>query len=154
VKGSCLCKKIEFECEPIPGVLGNCHCSICRKSHGAAFVSWLIVQPESLSITNGVEYIAEYNHTPLVGRVFCRDCGCRLWDYPKKGSGSDSNDITCVAASSIDDEIPYRAVCHFNVASKAGWYEIQDDLPVFEGWPTQEFIHKTVSEFFENKKKC
>ncbi len=33
--GKCLCGKIEFEAQEIPGMVFNCHCSRCRISHGA-----------------------------------------------------------------------------------------------------------------------
>ena len=47
--GSCLCRGVRFE---ITGPLiapSNCHCSICRKQHGAAFWSRARVRPAILT---------------------------------------------------------------------------------------------------------
>jgi len=39
IHGSCLCGGVEFEIDgPLTAPL-NCHCSLCRKQHGAAFRS-------------------------------------------------------------------------------------------------------------------
>lgn len=141
MKGSCLCGNVEFSFEPLPGLLGNCHCKVCRKSHGAPFVTWLITVPASFNLIKGSDHIEEYNHTPLVGRVFCKGCGSRLWDYEKSEDGTiKESGMFSIAASVVDSEIPYRIGCHFNTESKADWYEITDDLPQFKGWPDQEFM--------------
>jgi hypothetical protein len=39
VKGSCLCGAVTYEITGPFEYVGNCHCSICRKSHGAAFAN-------------------------------------------------------------------------------------------------------------------
>ena len=46
VKGSCLCGAVTYEVAGPFEFVGNCHCSICRKSHGAAFATWGIIKPE------------------------------------------------------------------------------------------------------------
>lgn len=35
----------------------------------------------------------------------------------------------------IEGELDKKAQCHIFVASKAGWYDIDDDLLKFEGFP-------------------
>lgn len=37
IRGSCLCGAVSYKITGSLGVTGHCHCSICRKSHGAAF---------------------------------------------------------------------------------------------------------------------
>lgn len=146
--GSCLCGNVEFNFEPLPGLLGNCHCKACRKSHGAPFTTWLIALPSSFNLVKGSDYLSEYNYTPPVGRVFCKECGSRLWDYEKTDDGDlKKTGLLSVAASAVDSEIPYPIGCHFNVESKASWYEITDDLPQFTGWPDQEFMQQQMAKF-------
>ena len=44
IQGSCLCKKIQFS---IPEQIlwsAHCHCSLCRKAQGAAFVTGVITR--------------------------------------------------------------------------------------------------------------
>jgi hypothetical protein len=39
-KGSCLCGEIGFEVKRFLPEAAHCHYSMCRKSHGAAYVSY------------------------------------------------------------------------------------------------------------------
>ena len=36
VRGSCLCGGVRFEADAIQ-MISTCHCSMCRKAHGAAY---------------------------------------------------------------------------------------------------------------------
>ena len=46
--GSCLCGRVAYQITgPLTDAL-NCHCAMCRKSHGAAFRSRATVQALSL----------------------------------------------------------------------------------------------------------
>jgi hypothetical protein len=40
IKGSCLCGAVRYEIRGEIGRIVNCHCSMCRKAHGAGFGSW------------------------------------------------------------------------------------------------------------------
>ncbi|MGH8286041.1 MAG: GFA family protein, partial [Steroidobacteraceae bacterium] len=37
IRGSCLCGGVRFEIDGPVGRASHCHCSMCRKAHGAAF---------------------------------------------------------------------------------------------------------------------
>ena len=37
IKGSCLCGTVQWRLDPPFGEMSHCHCSMCRKAHGAAF---------------------------------------------------------------------------------------------------------------------
>ena len=54
--GSCLCGSVRYE---IAASLENaeyCHCSMCRKAHGAAFSANSIVPTEALTVSSGISY--------------------------------------------------------------------------------------------------
>ena len=38
-KGSCLCGSIQYEVDRIDSKMGHCHCTMCRKFHGAEFAT-------------------------------------------------------------------------------------------------------------------
>jgi len=59
LRGSCLCGGVRYEIAgPLSGAL-NCHCSMCRKAHGAAFrTAW-----------------------PLALRLIIRRTGALLWHF-------------------------------------------------------------------------
>ncbi len=43
IHGSCLCKRVRFEIRGALGRSSHCHCSMCRKAHGAAFGTYAAV---------------------------------------------------------------------------------------------------------------
>ena len=104
IRGSCLCGKIKFEAEERPGKIFNCYCSICRKSHGAAFATQVFVKGETLRILKGEEFLKEY-FSGRGYRAFCSNCGSRLMNYAK-----DKSLYLSVALSSIDSGFEGRPV--------------------------------------------
>ena len=75
VRGSCLCGGVKFEIiGPLKRVL-NCHCSKCRKQHGAAFRSRARVRIEDFKWLQGEELVRFYQSSPGFYRGFCGACG-------------------------------------------------------------------------------
>ena len=77
-QGSCLCGGIRFEVlGEIKGIL-NCHCSDCRKAHGAAFRTRGAVEPCNFQFLAGENLLTRYEHKPGEFRSFCRVCGSNI----------------------------------------------------------------------------
>lgn len=38
--GQCLCGSIKYQIDALEPNIGHCHCSMCRKFHGAAFATY------------------------------------------------------------------------------------------------------------------
>jgi len=53
MKGSCLCKSIQYEVDTIEPQMAHCHCQMCRKWHGAAFASYGEAKPENFRWLKG-----------------------------------------------------------------------------------------------------
>lgn len=132
VKGSCLCGAIEYEVQEIPGKVYNCHCSQCRKSHGAAFATQAFARGATLRFTKGEEHLKEYRQYSGHGgiRAFCSHCGSRLMNYLP-----DKEIYLSVALSSIDSGFDGKPVAHAFVGSRASWHQPSDDIPSFEAIP-------------------
>jgi len=127
--GSCLCGEIEFEVDEIPGMVFNCHCSRCRKAHGAAFATQAFAVRSSLKFKKGRELLKEYDSSSQGIRAFCSSCGSCLMNYAK-----DNGPYLSVAIACLDG---YRGkpVAHAFVASKADWHEPSLDIPAFDEVP-------------------
>jgi hypothetical protein len=41
--GACLCGAVQFELQLPATWVAHCHCTMCRRAHGAAFVTWVSV---------------------------------------------------------------------------------------------------------------
>lgn len=119
--GSCLCGTVKFRTGGDVTDMSHCHCSMCRKFHGAAFATYFSVS--ELTILSGSEAIGTYESSPGFSRTFCTQCGSPL---PEQ---SESSNEFFVPAGLMDDDPGVRPVSHIFTESKAGWYSISDNLP-------------------------
>ena len=126
--GGCLCGAVTYEITGALKFMGNCHCSMCRKSHGAAFATWGIIDPAQFRWTAGEEHVQGYESSPGRQRCFCRKCGSPL-------VATHSGAVGEVVAGTLDGDPGTRPREHIFVGSKAPWYAIADALPQFEQWP-------------------
>ena len=75
-KGGCYCGAIRYRVTGAPFNATNCHCSICRRTTGAPFVTWFSVRPDEFQITQGQP--AKFASSPSGTRTFCARCGTQL----------------------------------------------------------------------------
>lgn len=130
IRASCLCAGVRFEITGPLGRASHCHCSMCRKAHGAAFGSYARVRSEDIRIAAGAELIAAYASSPGVTRTFCSRCGSTLqWLWNARP------EVQTIALGILDDDPGTRPECHIFVGSKAPWYEIADRLPRYRELP-------------------
>jgi hypothetical protein len=128
--GQCLCGKITWEISGKPEAAYHCHCSMCRKAHGAAFGTYYLVKAENFGWTGTLDTLVTYCSSPEVDRAFCGECGSVVPNPDKE------NKIVYVPAGSHADGPPVEA--HIMVGSKAPWYEITDDLAQYDTYPPGE----------------
>ena len=129
IRGSCLCGAVSYEIIGSFKTMGNCHCSICRKSHGAAFATWGIIDSDQFCWTSGEEFLQTYESSPGRQRCFCRRCGSPL-------VSSHSGRVGEVVIGTVDGDPDMRPSEHIFVGSKASWFEITDGLPQHVEWPS------------------
>jgi len=130
--GSCLCGAVRFEVTGPLGAIHHCHCSMCRKAHGAAFSSFARTAAGNVRVTAGAATLRSYRSSAPVERSFCATCGARLFFRHDA-----LPDATWVAAGALDGDPGIRAEHHIFVGSKAPWDEIADALPQHAGYPPE-----------------
>lgn len=128
--GSCLCGDVRYEVDGELSLPGHCHCTLCRKAHGAAFGTYAIAPRSQFRWTNGADVLKRYESTPGNYRYFCGRCGSPLAAHLNRGD--DTIDVTL---GTLDDDPGVRPLGHVFVRSIACWDAITDDLPQFETWP-------------------
>jgi hypothetical protein len=130
VRGSCLCSAVRYEIHGPIDEIHHCHCSRCRKAHGAAFSTFAQVRAGDLRLTAGADHLRRYRSSPPVERSFCADCGASLFfaveSFP---------DLAWVAAGTFDEDPGVRPEAHIFVGSKAPWFAITDALPQHAAYP-------------------
>lgn len=125
--GSCLCGAVKYRIDTPIEEVTHCHCSMCRKAHGAAFASYAGVSPGAFHFTAGEALVARYPSSPGITRTFCSRCGATLQFIDDR-----AGEIG-VAAGTLDSPLGEVPQAHIYVDSKADWYRIQDDLPQHSG---------------------
>jgi hypothetical protein len=107
--------------------MSHCHCSRCRKAHGAAFATYVAGPAESFRL-RGHEHVVCWESSPGFSRCFCGRCGSVV-------PGPASEGRIFAPAGNFDDDPGVRPLAHIFVASKAPWFEITDTLPRFDAYP-------------------
>jgi hypothetical protein len=59
--GRCLCGDIEYQITGELGPIYNCHCSRCRRWHGAAFRTRTTIKKSQFKWLTGEELLVGYN---------------------------------------------------------------------------------------------
>jgi len=75
IAGSCLCGGVKYRINGTLTHARNCHCSMCRKAHGAAFRSRASAKASGFEWLQGESLVTFYESSPGNYRGFCRVCG-------------------------------------------------------------------------------
>jgi hypothetical protein len=120
IRGGCLCGALQYEGAK-PYNVTHCHCEDCRKSAGAAFVTWASFGRDNFQITKGKPIEITW-----AGRVrsFCGRCGTSLTFM----SQQDSDEIDVTVATFDDPEIVAPAD-HIWTEDRIPWIKLADGLP-------------------------
>jgi len=121
--GGCLCGAVRFEVRPPTKWCAHCHCSLCRRAHGAAFVTWVGVERPQFKLTSGDEHLCWYSSTPEARRGFCSRCGSTLFFESERWS-----EEVHIALAHMDGPIDRTPKVHVFYDSHVDWVEPADDL--------------------------
>ncbi len=124
-KGTCLCGSISFEVDEIRPQMGHCHCTMCRKFHGAAFATFGEALVEHFRWLSGEHLLKTYVAENGTQRQFCENCGSSLRFIP----ANDTSKFVEFSLGALDSDIPLKPDAHIFTDYSASWYEITDDLP-------------------------
>ncbi len=134
MEGACLCGAVRFEVSLPALYCGHCHCSMCRRAHGAAYVTWVGVAKRDLRVLEGAGLLAEYQSSDKGRRSFCSSCGSQL--FCDISTEPDTIDVVLTAID--NDSSPARSLpepqAHVFFDCRAGWTVTPDDgLPRLGG---------------------
>ena len=129
VRGSCLCNTLQYEIDGPFSAMMNCHCSMCRKQHGAAFATYVVAPAPGFRWVSGADRVARYASSAHGTRAFCPVCGSVAPSViPEMG-------IVFAPAANLQGDLGIKPQCHIFVGSKAPWYTIPGNLPQHEAYP-------------------
>lgn len=119
--GGCYCGAVRYRIRGDVDVL-HCHCSICRRTSGAPFVTWATVAARAFAIERGEAAVLRATETAR--RTFCPRCGTPLTF--QLDAHPEWIDVT---VGSLDDPSSAPPARHIWTSSRVGWLHLDDDLP-------------------------
>jgi hypothetical protein len=107
-----------------PYNITHCHCADCRRSSGAAFVTWASFRRTEFRITQG-----EPRVIPWAGRLrsFCAACGTLL-TFMTAPAGDEIDVTVCT----FDQPDLISPADHIWVEDRLPWIRLADGLPVYQ----------------------
>jgi len=128
-EGSCACGRVRYRAVGPLTEMIHCHCSHCRKRHGAAFATHVGVSKERFAILQGQAAIRVFVTGADARRSFCGDCGSKI------SSDSPSWDEVYFTAGTLDTPLTGLRQSHIFVRSKVAWHDILDSNPQHATYP-------------------
>lgn len=127
-EGGCLCGAVRWKASGEPINVRNCHCRLCQKAMGSPFFARALFRQEDVEVEGHTE---QFPSSDRIWRVFCRECGTRL--FARRTDGS----VMGVALATFDDPSAYAPTEHIFVSSKISWLSINDGLPQHQKRPPE-----------------
>jgi len=130
-RGSCLCGAVTYEAAGPFDMMAHCHCSMCRKHHGAMFATFLCTPLAGYRWTSGQDMVEVYKSSDQGHRPFCRRCGSVAPMIMEK------MDFVFLLAGNLEGDPGIRPQMHIFAGSRADWYPITGALPQHAAYPPQ-----------------
>jgi len=132
IAGSCFCGQNQFEITESAVDTHHCHCSICRRLQGAAFVTLSIFPRTGFKWTKGGD-LQTFHSSYKVHRNRCKNCGSPLTieldALPNLIAVSRANlEVTGEPGH------PAQTLRHAFWPDRVPWLQISDNLPKAQGF--------------------
>jgi hypothetical protein len=124
VTGSCFCGAVRFRIGLPTLGCAHCHCTMCRRSHGAGYVTWIVVPYTRFELEAGDAELTRFRSSDHGTRSFCSRCGSSL--FCESTHHPENIDIVLASLHGPIDRAPQ---IHVYFDDRADWVAIGDELP-------------------------
>ena len=121
-EGGCFCGAVRYRVEGAPIRVTHCHCTHCRGTSGAAFLTWAVFEESRFRIVKGTP--GRCQSRPGASRQFCAGCGTQLTFRDVEAPGT--IDVT---ACSLDRPEELHPEDHVWADRLLPWIALADELP-------------------------
>lgn len=122
-QGGCLCGATRFAFDLPTKWVAHCHCTMCRRAHGAAFVTWVGVEATQFRWISEAQ-LQWYASSPGAERGFCGRCGSPIAFRSDRWPGE-----IHLARALVEDELDRAPQLHVFHDHHVPWVRLGDDLP-------------------------
>ncbi len=124
--GQCLCGAVQFTLDWPSKWVAHCHCSMCRRAHGAAYVTWVGVEARRFTLHDPRGALRWYASSPGAERGFCSMCGSSMLFRSERWPGE-----MHVVVANLDDGADRAPSAHVFWDTHVDWADVDpnDGLP-------------------------
>lgn len=122
--GSCLCGAVRFRVTLPSKWVAHCHCTWCRRAHGAPFVTWAGFPTARFALEADSEAPAWYTSSPGARRAHCARCGSPMFFESTRWPGE-----MHVARALIEGPLDREPSAHVFYETHVPWLDVADALP-------------------------
>ena len=101
---------------------------MCRKTHGAGYVTWVGFDTNQVTITQGEDLLAWFDSSKDAQRGFCKNCGSSLFFRSERWAGE-----LHVALGCMDEAIDRQPQANVFFDKHVDWMPIDADLKTVDG---------------------
>lgn len=127
-RGSCLCGQIQFLAGLPSKWCAHCHCSMCRKAHGAGYVTWVGFERGQVTFTEGEDRLSWFESSTGAQRGFCGQCGSSMFFRSQQWPGE-----LHIALGCFEDAIDRRPRANVFFDRHVDWMPIDNKLKQMGG---------------------
>lgn len=128
IEGGCLCGALRYRVTGESKSIVHCHCRMCQRSSGAAFMTWATYLPAQVEWTQGEPKIFASSNN--ADRGFCSNCGSPIAFFTFENRADRRElievDMTVCSLDRPDDLTPQT---HIYTSSQRAWIHLADSLP-------------------------
>jgi len=124
VRGGCLCGAVRYVITLPTLWCAHCHCSQCRRFHGAGYVTWTGVPEDRFQVAQGQEHLRWYQSSAEAQRGFCGQCGSSLLFRSQRWPGE-----MHITVASLEGEIDQKPQANVFYSTHVDWVPVDTGLP-------------------------
>lgn len=122
--GACLCGAVRFTATLPPKWVAHCHCTRCRRAHGAAFVTWAGFEETDVAVDDSESQLRHFVAPEGGTRIFCSRCGSPMFFQSPNWPGE-----MHIAFALFADPTGVEPQVHVHVDTCVDWVCLGDELP-------------------------
>ena len=103
--------------------MAHCHCTLCQKAHGSAFVTWVGVNKERVIIDDSENSLTWFKSSKNAERGFCDLCGSSLFFRSENWA----NELHIVRAN-FTGALDREPQSHGYYDTHVSWFSVNDNL--------------------------
>jgi hypothetical protein len=120
--GRCFCGAVRFRATLPSKWVAHCHCTMCRRNSGAAFVTWVGLDADGVAMDAADDALRWHASSAGAQRGFCGRCGTPLFFRSSRWPGE-----LHVTRASFDGPVDREPQAHVFWDTHVDWVHIADD---------------------------